>query len=130
MDPEAELRAALSEWRRLAEAVGQAIRAGNWSFVAECQNAISQLRPAIDLITKQNPRISGASGPAPGGLKIAARAIALDLIELERRNLATIQARREKLAAHVAELCRASHNLRGIQRSYSRPSPAGWSSYS
>jgi hypothetical protein len=132
MDSEAELRAALSEWRRLAEAVGKAIREGNWSFVAECQSAISQLRPALDRVTGQNRQNSESPTSAPPGAarKATARAIVLDLIELEKRNLASIQERREKLAAHVAQLGRTNRNLRGIQRSYAPPLPSAWNSYS
>lgn len=130
MDPEAELNAALSEWRRLVGAVGTAIRSGNWNFVQECQNAISQLRPTIDVAITRNRRDPESLASATGAPKPSTRAIVLDLIELERRNLASIQERREKLAAHVAQLCRVNRNLRVIQRSYAPLSPAEWSSYS
>jgi hypothetical protein len=132
MDPEAELLAALSEWRRLAEAIGKAIREGNWNFVAECQSAISQLRPSLDRVTGQNRQNSASPTAAlsSGTRKATARAIVLDLIELEKRNLASIRERREKLAAHVAQLGRTNRNLRGIQRSYAPPLPSAWNSYS
>ena len=50
MKPGADLNQAYSEWRRLALAEGQAIRAGDWRFVANCQQAISQFTDAAALL--------------------------------------------------------------------------------
>src|SRR5579859_4909278 len=43
-----DLQHAFSEWRRLAQAEGKAIRAGDWPFVADCQKAITRLQQVID----------------------------------------------------------------------------------
>lgn len=125
-----DLHQALVEWRRLAEAEGRAIRAGNWPFVAECQDALARLREAIDKLVG-NSAGNGRS-PAPHSFteKPSQRSAVLDLIELQQRNLAALQQRRRKLSDHVQQLNRSSRNLRGIQRTYAPASPAGWSSYS
>jgi flagellar protein FliS len=123
------LSAALCEWRRLADAVGKGIRAGDWSFVAECQRAIAQLRPTVDRFTGRPPVV--ASQNATGGpAKTTSRALVLDLIQLEQKNLSSIQQRREKLSAHIEDLLRANRNLREIRRSYAFPAPPALNSFS
>lgn len=129
MNPEAELHQALCEWRRLVDAVGKGIRAGDWTFVAECQRAIAQVRPTVDRFTGR-PQAT-ASQNAPGGpAKTATRALVLDLIELEQKNLGSIQQRRDKLSAHIEDLLRANRNLREIRRSYAFPAPPALNSFS
>lgn len=130
MTAERELHNIYAEWRRLAEAEGEAIRASNWEFVADCQRALAQLRPTIDSLTERVRK-----EPAPPISNDIARAgtfrsTVLELIELERRNLAWLQQRRQNLSTHVEQLSRSSRNLRGIQRSYAPPIPAAWTSYS
>jgi len=46
-----ELQNAYQEWRRIAEAEGEAMRQRNWPAVAECQNALEKLQPRIVQIT-------------------------------------------------------------------------------
>ncbi|HLH52259.1 MAG TPA: hypothetical protein VKY92_01390 [Verrucomicrobiae bacterium] len=125
MDHPGSLPRALAEWRRLAEAEGHAIRSGNWSFVIDCQKSITALRATIDELTLQS---RSAEDPFPK--RPSQRSIVLELIELQRRNLAALQQRREKLSHHIENVTRASRNLRGIQRSYAPAAPSGWSSYS
>ncbi len=130
MAAESELHHALTEWGRLAEAEGQAIRAGNWSFVADCQHALAQLRPIINRLTVQagpNPTRQDSSSTSS---RPSLRAMAMELLELERRNLAWLEHRRQTLSAHVKQLSRTGRNLRGIQRSYAPPTPSAWSSFS
>jgi hypothetical protein len=117
---EDQLANAYAEWRRLAEAEGTAIRAGNWSLVAECQAAIRVLQSTIDGLTAQSHLTQRQSS----------RGTVLELIELQRQNVLSLQKRRERLSAHIEQVTRAGRNLRGIQRSYTVPTPAGWSSYS
>ena len=126
MSNPATLSQALGEWRRLAEAEGQAIRAGNWSLLADCQAALAAVRGAIDQLAGE------VNGSTNEGLrsKTSHRSVALELIELQRKNLATLKERRERLSVHVEQLTRAGRNLRGIQRSYAPPGPAAWTSYS
>ena len=47
MNSDLDLQHSYHEWRRLAEAEGEAIRAGNWMLVFDCQNALRQLQPRI-----------------------------------------------------------------------------------
>jgi hypothetical protein len=119
------LEEAYSEWRRLAEAEGKAIRIGDWRFVADCQQALGRLRPIIDRLTEQTRQ--GLGEPRRAQFP---RATVLELIELQRRNLASLQQRRQRLSAQMEELSRTGRNLRGIQRSYSPPPPPAWNSYS
>jgi hypothetical protein len=123
--PELELTSALAEWRRLAEAEGNAIRAGNWGLVADCQKALSQLRPVIDQHTAL--RNGGNSETVKHR---SAKATVLELIELQRRNLLSLEQRRQRLSEHMENLARAGKNLRALKRSYSVPIAAAWSSYS
>lgn len=116
---------AYSEWRRLAEAEGKAIRLGDWRFVADCHQAVSRLRPVIDRLTQQTRQ-----GLSDANRMVFPRGTVLELIELQRRNLASLLQRRQKLSAQMEELSRAGRNLRDIQRSYSPPPPPAWNSYS
>lgn len=130
MNPGHDLDHAYSEWRRLAEAEGKAIRAGDWGFVADCQKALRHLQSVIDRISKSKPPESPRKDSSIVVPRLTSRATVLELIELQRKNLAVLQQRRERLSAHVEQLSRNGRNLRGIQRSYvTRPSSA-WSSYS
>jgi hypothetical protein len=131
MSAETELQDAYAEWQRLAEAEGHAIRAGNWTFVAECQQAINRLRPLIDNLTNkanEEARLSGTDNSLPQ--RNTTRGTVLNLIELQRRTLLSLEQRRQKLANHIEQLSRTSRNLRGIQRSYAPAANSAWSSYS
>jgi hypothetical protein len=125
-DSEADLPSAYAEWRRLAQAEGNAIRSGNWSFVAECQDALRRLQTTIDRLTVEShpAQLENRSS------KQVSRGTILELIELQHRNLISLQQRRERLSAEIENVSRAGKNLRDIQRSYSAPAPPAWSSYS
>jgi hypothetical protein len=125
MSADGTLEDAYSEWRRLAEAEGKAIRIGDWRFVSECQQALTRLTPVIDRLTAQTRRSLSHPGRAA-----FPRATVLELIELQRRNLASLLQRRQRLSAQMEESSRAGRNLRDIQRSYSPPPPPAWNSYS
>jgi hypothetical protein len=128
MKAEPDLDHAYAEWRRLAEAEGKAIREGNWLFVAECQQAIGRLRATVDQLIQQ----AHQETPSPDAQdrKLSRRANVLELIELQRLNLTSLQQRRQRLANHIEQLSCAGRNLRGIQRSYAPPATPAWSSYS
>jgi len=126
-DAHAALQSAYAEWRRLAQAEGSGIRAGNWAFVAQCQQALRLLRETIDRLRAEG---SSTPGTASRPVNQTWRGTVLELIELQRQNLLSLQKRRDRLATEVEHLTRADRNLRSIQRSYSAPAPSGWSSYS
>jgi hypothetical protein len=130
MSTAAELDRAYAEWRRLAEAEGRAIRSGNWKFVAECQQALCQLRPQIDDLTSQLRQQIPSSDPPTCPRKQLTRSTILELIELQRRNLISLEQRRARLSAHIENLMRSGRNLREIQRSYAAPTIAVFNSYS
>jgi hypothetical protein len=128
--PPEDLPLAYAEWRRLADAEGQAIRAGNWALVAECQNAVATLRSQIDRLS---PSVAAPRGkPSVTSRQRASdlRGSILELIELQRKNLASLEERRRRLSEHVENLTSAGRKLRSIQRSYSTPATGGFSSYS
>jgi hypothetical protein len=130
MNASDDLEHAYSEWRRLAEAEGKAIRAGDWAFVADCQKALRQLQPVIDRLSNHNQKMASRPDSDILARRVTSRATVLELIELQRQNLAALQQRRLRLSAHVEQLSLTSRNLRGIQRSYTSPRPAAWDSYS
>jgi hypothetical protein len=125
-----DLDHAYSEWRRLAEAEGKAIRAGDWRLVADCQKALAQLQSVIDRLSIRNQPESSLPESRNAGRKLTSRATILDLIELQRQNLATLLQRRQRLSEHIEQTSRTNRNLRGIQRTYASPPPAAWNSYS
>jgi len=125
-----DLQHSYREWQRLAEAEGEAIRAGNWMLVFDCQNALRQLQPRI---VRQTEAARGEW--AQLGLDASAKEFELDeiihsLIEIESRNNSLINARRCLAEAELAKLEQASLTLRRIQRSYAPASSAAWSSFS
>jgi hypothetical protein len=125
-----QLHQVLAEWRRLTVAEGRAIREGNWEFVSECQRALSELRPKIEGLTGRTTQEVTSPPTEPPTRKISSRATVLELIELQRKNLQSVEQRRQKLSSHIEGLSRAGRNLRGLQRSYAGPAKASWSSYS
>ena len=125
-----DLQHAYREWRRLAEAEGKAIRAGDWQLVADCQRALNQLQPAITQLNERLREQGQSSASQAPAARHNSRASVLELIALQTQNLAALQQRRERLSAHVQRLLLAARNLRGIQRSYASAAPGGWNSYS
>jgi hypothetical protein len=125
-----QLNEVLAEWHRLAVAEGKAIREGNWSFVSECQRALCQLRPQIEGLTAKNSRQQVFHTTDHSNRKSATRATVLELIELQRNNLQSLQQRRQRLSAYIESLARTGRRLRGLQRSYAGHGASSWSSYS
>ena len=94
LNAERDLLAACREWRRLAEAEGEAIRTRNWELCSACQNALQFLR---ERITALLPTVRDEWARAGGDH--AARQQAFGdtlhrLIELERRNQTLLQSPR------------------------------------
>ena len=130
MSADHELTEAYQEWKRLAEAEGQAIQACNWSLLAACQKALENLQARIT-------KISGAAqaewkklGAARKKREEQVNATIYELIELEKRNNTLLNSIRETTHQRLEQLDRAGHNLKRIQRSYSSHTPAAWSSFS
>jgi hypothetical protein len=127
---ENELQNAYRDWRRLAEAEGEAIRAGAWGFVHDCQEAIRRLQSRLSPLA-ETARLHWDQVGSDGALRRAALRDAVDqLIDLERQNQARLQLRRRILSERREGLEQASRNLRQLQKSYARPLPSKWSSLS
>ena len=125
-----ELEADYREWQRLAEAEGDAIRAGNWIQACDCQNALKSLQPRIIEHTAQAQQ-EWADDRTAGTLSEAnLRNIVSQLIELERRNYSLLDSRLHSARAEMNKLDVANHTLNRIQRSYAPSRPPGWTSFS
>jgi len=125
-----ELQNSYREWRRLAEAEGEAIRAGNWMLVFDCQNALKQIQPRIIRQSEAARREWATLGLDSNTMEDSLDVVIHSLIELERRNHSLIEARRQIAEEQLAQLEQASLTLRRIQRSYNPSSSAGWNSFS
>jgi len=130
MNAERDLTEAYQEWRRLAEAEGDAIGACNWSLVSACQTALQQLQQRI---TRLSPLVRQEWSEAGRDRKARERALnqtIRELIQLERRNQTLLSAIQQATRAKLDQLRQAGWNLRQIQRSYGSASPASWASFS
>jgi hypothetical protein len=123
MNTDRDLQHSYREWRRLAEAEGEAIRAGNWMLVFDCQNVLRQLQPRIVRQTEAARREWAALGLDPGAMEEEMEMMIHSLIELESRNNSLINARRCLAQEELAKLEQASLTLRRIQRSYAPAVP-------
>ena len=130
MNAERDLTAACQEWRRLAEAEGEAIAAGDWSMVSACQKALQLLQERTSQLFPAVRKEWSKSGRDGATKENKLNAVLRELIRLEQRNQtllgAMLSAAREKLD----QLHRAGLNLKQIQRSYGPPQPTAWSSFS
>jgi hypothetical protein len=116
------------QWRRLAEAEGQAMRAGNWPLVADCQAALQELQgPLSSQIAQARQQLAASRSSVANGEE-QLRNLLLPLMDLEKRNLNWLATRRQRLSQQVEQLGRTSRNLRRIHRSYSPAAPPDWTS--
>ena len=123
MSTHRDLQHSYQEWRRLAEAEGEAIRAGNWMLVFDCQNALRQLQPRIIRQTDAARREWAALRLDSQAMEYEMDTMIHSLIELESRNNALINTRRCLAQEELAKLELASLTLRRIQRSYVPAAP-------
>jgi hypothetical protein len=120
MEPnlEANLRHLIREWRRLAEAEGEAIRAGNWPLAQDCQREQAQLRSALerlssDLEADHPPQKDERRGGSWLREEFAG------LIEIEKQKLAWVEMHRGRLTERLLTAERSRVNLRKLRLSYS-----------
>ena len=118
------------EWRRLAESEGKAIRARNWTLVADCQKALLQLRPLIARHARDAREEWTRHGTAREENEKTLRATVEGLIDIETKNNALLDRLRETAQANITQLEQAGRNLRQIHRFYARSLPGSWSSMS
>ena len=118
LNAERELFVACREWRRLAEAEGQAIRTRNWEFCAACQKSLQQLRDHMSALmpaVRDEWRQAGDDRPA--------RMQAFDdtlhqLIELERRNHTLVATLRAAAHAKIQQLNQTRLKLKLLRQAY------------
>ena len=116
-----ELSDLFQQWQLLTEEESGAITAGAWDQVEHYQSAKARLQPRI---TEVSRRLD------PTDLEQRFRSVINDLMEMERRNDALIQEKRQEAKEQENTLDRTQRNLRQIQKSYIPPSRTHWQSYS
>lgn len=133
----AELLDACQEWSRLAKAEGDAIESGNWKYLDDCHGLIQNLQVRIDRI-RAEARPDGAEARPDGAEwksspleeRRRLQTILSELMERVRHNSERLQARRAAAGGRIAELSRASRNLRRLRHSYALPGSPAWTSHS
>ena len=117
----ARLHHLVREWRRLAEAEGDAIRTGNWALAQDCQREQAQLRSAIERLDNE---VQAERRPqTTQELRSWVREEFAGLIEVEKQNLAWVELHREKLTERVLAAEKSRGNLRKLRLSYSSADP-------
>lgn len=124
-----ELIKAYAEWRRLAEAEGEAISARDWTRVTACQAGLQKLQIRISRLVPA-ARAAWAQPGADQNLRQKLRTTVHDLLELARRNHALLTSLKESARLKLAELGRAGRNLKQIHHCYGWKGRATWSSLS
>jgi hypothetical protein len=130
MNADRALQEAYQEWRRLAEAEGEAICARNWTLLFDCQNALRRLQPLIIRRTGEARREWKQNGLDCRERENILCTMVKSLIELERRNYSLLEDRRHAAEMELAKLEEASLTLRRIQRSYAPVRLPSWTSLS
>jgi hypothetical protein len=130
MNADRALQDAYQEWRRLAEAEGEAISAGHWTLLFDCQNALRRLQPLIIRRTAEARREWEQNGLDCREKENTLCTLVKSLIELERRNYSLLEDRRHTAEMELAKLEEASLALRRIQRSYAPARSSFWTSFS
>ncbi len=130
MNPERDLTEAYQEWRRLAEAEGEAIGAGNWGLISACQKALQNLQEKISRLSPAVREEWSKSGDNLAAKDGALKATLQELIHLEQRNQTLLAAIQEATRIKLEQLGQAGRNLKQLQRSYGLERPAAWTSFS
>ncbi|HEX3857845.1 MAG TPA: hypothetical protein VHY30_11185 [Verrucomicrobiae bacterium] len=130
MSAEQALLNAYSEWHRLAEAEGSAIRMRNWNFLLECQRTLKKFQPLITQLTFAARNEWKNSGADYFEKEKAVHTVVSELIELGQRNQTLLKAAREAAQAKREHLAAAVRNLKRLQLSYVSARTSAWTSFS
>ena len=130
MSADYQLQEAYQEWRRVAEAEGEAIRTRNWVLVADCQEALQQLQPVILHQTQQAHAEWKRLGQDRAAKEDTVRVLVSELIAIESRNNALLKDMQQAAQAHMGQLGQAGRMLRQVKRLYAPSHPAVWTSFS
>jgi len=117
VNTERDLFEACREWRRLAEAEGEAIRTGNWGLCAACQKSLQHLRERMSALL---PAVRAEWRQAQDR---TARMQAFDdtvyqLLKLERRNHTLVQAVRAATHNKLQQINQTKIKLRRLRQAY------------
>jgi hypothetical protein len=125
-----QLEKAYQEWRSLAKAEGDAIRAGNWTVVSDCQQALKMLQPQILNWTGPARKERAELGSLGVAREKNLQKLISETVELEQRNQAALDELSREARTQFGQLQQAGHTLRQVQRSYAPARPPAWSSFS
>ena len=130
MNADAALHETYQEWRRLAEAEGDAIRTENWPAVAECQKAMERLQSRIIHCAGEVRKEWNRTGADRAEKEKKIHTTIAELIEIERRNNSLLNLARRAAEEQLDELSEAGRTLRRVQRSYAPTPDPVWTSFS
>ncbi len=119
-----------SEWRRLTDIEGSAIREGLWSEVERQQTQKMLIREQLVRAIQQWNAEQEGSELARESFEREFRPIVTGLIEQESRNQVFFAEQRADLQSRMATARQSSTHLRGIARSYGAGQGSRWQSYS
>jgi hypothetical protein len=118
MNADQQLKQACDEWRRLAEAEGEAIQRCNWSLLAACQKSLQNLQQRITQFSKAARADWKKLGAARVAKEKELRAAIRELMSLEHRNSTLLTAVRHGTHQRLEQLHHASRKLSRIQHSH------------
>jgi len=130
MNAERDLLEAYREWRRLAEAEGEAIRTSNWSLCQACQTALKNLRSHITALMPEVRAEWSRTGCDPEAKQRLLDATIHELIHIHRRNQTLLQAVRAVAQTKLRQLGEARLKLKQLRSSYGLTTGSAWSSFS
>ncbi len=130
MNAERDLLEAYREWRRLAEAEGEAIRTGNWGLCAACQKALQHLRERITALMPSVREEWSRPGCDPAAKQQSLDATLRELIHLQQRNKTLLSAVRQATQEKLNQLGEARRRLKQLRRSYVMTTGGAWSTFS
>jgi len=130
MDTKQELLEVYDFWLASSEREGEAIRAGDWPAVAQCQEVKRQLQPKIIRHTETAQQEWTQAGRDWADVQRDVHAVVGLLMDLETRNGELLAGRRRGAETEMAGLDGAHRTLQRVHRSYAPEQPAAWHSYS
>jgi hypothetical protein len=125
-----ELHAAYRDWRRLAEAKGEAIRSGNWPLVADCQKAVEELQPLVLRLSRETQDEWSKEEKGRHSGEATLRGMIGEIFQIESRNKDLLRNAQQEAGARLLQLQRDGRLLHQVQRLYAPSLPAAWTSFS
>ncbi len=130
MSAENDLLEAYREWRRLAEAEREAIKASNWSMLSAFQKALENIYGRISELSMAAREEWAESSCDRAAKEKSLQATIRELLVLGRGNQALLNVIREAAQVRLEQLNQAGLNLQRIKHSYGFTPPAAWNSFS